>query len=121
MTKDAPLAPQRNQNRQRVLKSAVITFSGGHSTMNCAVRDISETGAKLRFDTPKGPPDTFALRLELDGIEADCEVTWRRVLDVGVKFMAPPRAVAQTRKQTLSSSTALAAKPSLRLRPRGEK
>jgi hypothetical protein len=119
MSDNEPPRDERHGNRQRVLKSATVSFSGGHSTMTCAARNFSATGARLRFDTPKGPPDTFALKIDLDGLAVDCEVTWRRGTEVGVRFLSEPRATTPARKQVIVSSGMPNAKLTLRRPPHG--
>ena len=113
---DAP-ACERVAPRQRVLKACVIAYSGRHITQVAAVRDVSETGARLRVENPLTVPDTFELILDLDGLEADCEVTWRKDKEIGVRFTAL-RVVEPTRVQVVGASDA---KPvvSLRRKPRG--
>ncbi len=113
------VATQRAGNRSRVLKSAMISFSGGQATLECVVRDYSATGARLRMQGLGGPPDTFELLIELDGIKVDCEVTWRRGQECGVKFISPIQRVAPQRKQVVTAPSDPNAKISLRRVPRG--
>jgi PilZ domain len=91
--------------RQRVLKACVIAYSGRHITIAAAVRDVSETGARLRVENGLAIPDTFELLLDLDGLEADCEVTWRKDREIGVRFLAL-RAVEPKRAQVISQPDA---------------
>jgi hypothetical protein len=88
--------------RRRVLKAGVIAINDRRVTFACTVRNVSEAGAQLRTLAPTVAPDTFLLIIELDGIEADCEVTWRRNGDVGVKFLGPARKVAPMRTQSIT-------------------
>jgi hypothetical protein len=69
---------KRRGPRQRVLKGGIVAFNDRRSTLPCIVRDISETGARLRMETMSVlAPDTFLLIIELDGIEAECQVVRR--------------------------------------------
>jgi len=43
------------------------------------------------------------LIVELDGLEANCEVLWRTGNDMGVKFLAAPRIVATKRAQVVEA------------------
>jgi hypothetical protein len=84
--------------------------------MPCFVRDISDTGARLRMDCSMSPPDTFLVIIELDGIEVDCEVVANR-LDLAVAFVSPPRKVSPKRAQIVAALVQ-DAKPSLRRKPK---
>src|SRR5665213_2658728 len=76
---------QRTGQRRRVLKGAKIIFRGGFSTINCVVRDHSETGARLQVDTIVGIPDSFRLQI-LDAPPRDCRVVWRSARELGITF-----------------------------------
>jgi len=108
---------KRRAPRRRVLKGAIVAYNDRRSTMPCSVRDISETGARLRVDGSMNAPDTFLLVIELDGIEADCEVVWRKSPDLAVSFVSPPRKVTPKRAQIVTAITP-DAKPSLRRKPK---
>lgn len=107
-----PKLRERAAVRLRVLKSGIIAFNGRHSTMPCTVRNISATGVRLRSETVDTIPDTFELFIELDGLEAECAVTWRNGRDVGAKFLSTPKHVAPKRKQVVAA----VGPPSLRRR-----
>ena len=94
-----------------MLKGAIVGYNDRHSTMPCAVRDISETGARLRVDG--NAPDTFLLIIELDGLEADCKIVWRKAPEIGVTFVGPVRKVAAKRSQSVTA-VARPTKPSLK-------
>jgi hypothetical protein len=111
-TDDARIAPRR-----RMLKSAKIAYSDRHVTINCMVRDISATGAKLRVEGSVTAPDTFELLIPLDGMEANCEVVWRREADIGVRFLGAPRTVVPKRAQVINALVPTQA-PTLRRKPR---
>jgi hypothetical protein len=100
-----------------VLKSAMIAFHERHSTLTCAVRAISDTGAHLRLDGSVAAPDHFDLIVALDGLEAPCEVVWRKAQDLGVRFTAPPRKVAPRRVQAVVAAVP-SRPPTLRRRPK---
>lgn len=95
----------RSGERRRLLKGGVIAFSARHATLPCMVRDISDTGARLRVGDASAVPDTFELIVELDGLEVDCEVTRRQHNEIGVRFTSEPNYVAPHRKQIVGDST----------------
>jgi PilZ domain len=116
------LAPQaandgRIAPRRRMLKSGKVAYADRHVTVDCLVRDMSATGARLRMEGSVSAPDTFELLIPLDGLEANCQVVWRAGADLGVKFLAAPRIVAAKRTQSISAVTPSRA-PSLRRKPR---
>ena len=95
---DGRIAPRR-----RILKSGIAASNDRRLTVNCTVRDISDTGARLRVEGSITVPDTFELIIELDGLEAPCQVVWRKGGEVGVKFLSAPRIVAAKRAQVVSA------------------
>jgi hypothetical protein len=116
------LAPQagteaRMAPRRRMLKSGKIAYSDRHVTIECMVRDMSATGARLKVDGSVSAPDTFELLIPLDGLEANCEVVWRAGIELGIRFLAAPRMVAAKRTQSISALTPTRA-PTLRRKPR---
>ena len=88
--------------RRRTLKAGVAASNDRHLTVACVVRDVSATGARLRVDGSLTVPDTFELIIEVDGLEANCEVVWRKANEVGVRFMSAPRIVAAKRVQVVN-------------------
>ena len=92
---------KRNSPRRRALKAGIVSLNNGNITLPCVVRDISETGAKLKVDTGRHPPDQFQLQIELDGLLAECTVVWRDGQQLGVEFVEPPTVSAPTRKQVI--------------------
>ena len=115
------LAPQANEARiaprRRMLKSGKVAYSDRHVTIDCLVRDMSATGARLRIEGSVTAPDTFELLIPLEGLEANCQVAWRSGADLGVKFLAAPRIVA-TKRQQVICALAPAKAPTLRRKPR---
>jgi hypothetical protein len=102
-TDDDGYTDLRQSPRRRVLKSGVIAFNGRHCTLTCTVRDISGTGARIRVQSSVNIPDHFDLIIEMDGIEAECEVMWRRGSDVGVRFKGEQHKVKPRRMQVVSA------------------
>lgn len=94
----------RGGPRSRMLKGGVIAFSGRHATIPCVVRDISEGGARLQVAQGSAVPDTFELIVELDGLEAPCQIAWRKPHEVGVSFLAMPRRAAPKRAQVVGQT-----------------
>lgn len=72
----------RIATRHRVLKGASIRFGGG--SIDCTVRNISETGAALDVTSPLGIPTEFTLVTESQ--QRPCRVVWRKEKRIGVTF-----------------------------------
>ena len=104
----------RKAKRHRVLKSAIAAFNDRHCSLACVARDISETGVRLRTDSSVNIPDTFELVIELDGLEASCEVVWRRQNEIGARFLGAPRKCGPRRFQVIDAVAH--ARPSIRKR-----
>ncbi len=109
-------AEVRSKDRRRVLKAGVIAYSGRHVTLKCGIKDLSETGARVIVEGSVAAPDTFELLTEVDGMEVPCHVVWRRGMEVGVRFVAPPRFIDRKRPQIVCQ--AKTAKPTLRRQPK---
>jgi hypothetical protein len=103
----------RGSPRRRVLKAAVAASNDRHLTVACTVRDLSATGARLRVESSLSIPNTFELIIEIDGLEATCDVVWRKANEVGVRFLFAPRMAAARRLQIVNP-LAPAKPPSLR-------
>ncbi len=77
---------RRRVPRRRVLKGAQISFRGLRAAIDCAVRDISEKGARLIVESPIGVPDRFDL-VQNGVAPRFCRVVWRKSTQIGVEFI----------------------------------
>ena len=75
----------RIAERTRVLLGGRIVY-GQDFTCECTIRDLSETGARLRLPASAGVPDSFTLIDLLHGQAYAARVAWRREDAVGVAF-----------------------------------
>ena len=115
LVKDAQ-SDARQASRRRVLKAGIAASNDRRLTIACTVRDVSATGARLRTDGSLQLADTFDLIIELDGLEASCQVVWRKGNEVGVRFLGAPRIVTARRVQVIDPVLPTKA-PSLRRTP----
>ena len=76
---------KRATPRHRVLKRGMLAFSGGGG-LDCTVRNISESGARLDIANPLGIPDTFMLVIETDQFMRRCRAVWSSEQRLGVAF-----------------------------------
>jgi hypothetical protein len=75
---------RRRSPRKKVLKTGYIVFSDKVPKLECAVRDISETGARVQVSTTFGLPANFDFIL--DGVRRPCRVVWRTDTRMGLAF-----------------------------------
>ncbi|MBN9260817.1 MAG: PilZ domain-containing protein [Hyphomicrobium sp.] len=76
--------------RQRVLKSGKIIFAEGNSVVDCIIRNLSVTGARLEVPTTVGLPSEFTLLDAHANRQYAAKVVWRRGETMGVEFTDPP-------------------------------
>ena len=82
---------KRRAPRHRVLKDGKIVMMNNWSVVDCCVRDISETGARLRCVNPSAVPNTFRLMMPFDNSIRDAQVVWRKDELLGIAFTGPAR------------------------------
>ena len=80
----ADMSEHRIAPRQRVLKTGIIEFDGG--LIDCAVRNLSNTGAALSVESLIGIPSDFEL-VFANLSSRTCRVVWRKQNRVGVTFI----------------------------------
>lgn len=66
------------------------------SVVDCSVRDLSETGARIRCKDQSAVPSDFKLLLLAENRIRDARVVWRKDDQLGLQFTgewkaAPPR------------------------------
>ncbi len=86
----------RIAQRQKVLKSGKILVPGNLSVVDCTIRDISESGARLVVGDQMAVPGEFRFVVLMDNTIRDAKVVWRRGGLIGITFTgeakrAPPR------------------------------
>jgi PilZ domain len=77
---------KRDDARRRTLKGARIVYGGGAFTIDCTIRNISTTGARLQVPTSITVPDTFTLIELQGGAGRAATVIWRKGDTIGVRF-----------------------------------
>jgi hypothetical protein len=78
---------KRKELRMEASKAATIAFDDNASVIECAIRNLSLTGACLEVADPVGLPERF--NLVLDTNRHPCRVVWREADRVGVEFEGP--------------------------------
>jgi len=96
MAESAVMAEKRAKRRQKTLLHGFVYYDDSPCAVECVVREISETGARLKFEAPQLPVTAFELDLPLRGQKFRAEVKWQRDNEIGVVFadisdiLAPP-------------------------------
>ena len=76
---------KRAHARHRVLKGGRLAFDGGGG-VDCTVRSLSPTGARLDVASPIGLPESFMLLIEANHFRRRCRPVWSHDTHVGVAF-----------------------------------
>lgn len=85
------ISDKRRSARHRVLKVGKIVMLNNWSVVDCCVRDISATGARIRCQDPAAVPNEFRLLIPHDNTIRPAKVVWRRDDHCGIHFTGPPR------------------------------
>ncbi|MDB5655315.1 MAG: hypothetical protein JWQ94_2928 [Tardiphaga sp.] len=75
---------QRAAPRYRVLKRGMIAFGGGG--IDCTVRNLSATGARVDVESAVGLPATFLLVIEADQFMRRGRSVWCTEQKLGIAF-----------------------------------
>lgn len=84
------VAPKRGARRKRVLKGARLVLGGGMSTINCTIKDVSATGARVRVSDITQVSGMLQLAMP-DGEILDAEVIRNTGLEIGLRFLGDQR------------------------------
>ena len=76
--------------RRRALKEARVVLHDS-STINCILRNLSESGARLEFSDPVTLPDRFDVLLVSANKLVPATRVWERGAAVGIRFTGPER------------------------------
>jgi hypothetical protein len=77
---------RRQGARDKVLYGGVAAVNEHGSTMDCVVRNISDTGACVEFDTAARLPEEMNLTIARKGRSFLARLIWRQANKVGLAF-----------------------------------
>jgi hypothetical protein len=77
---------RRQGARDKVLYGGVAAVNGHGSTMDCVVRNISDAGACVEFDTAAKLPEEMNLTIARKGRSFLARLIWRQANKVGLAF-----------------------------------
>jgi PilZ domain len=76
---------RRTSPRHRVFKGGRLAFPGG-GAVDCVVRNISSSGARIDVANPRGLPEVFTLVIAADQFKRRCHSVWCHDKQIGVAF-----------------------------------
>jgi len=79
------MSDKRAAPRYRVLKRGSIAF-GGTGSIDCTVRNLSISGARLDLVDPVDLPASFMFVIEADQFIRRCRPVWKQDAQVGIAF-----------------------------------
>ena len=79
---------KRIKPRMRTVLAARVEINNGDSTFDCTVRNLSDTGARIKVEAPHTLPETFQIYIIKSDVRYKCEIKWRTVTEVGVHFIS---------------------------------
>jgi PilZ domain len=89
---------KRKTPRRSIRHRALIVGSDKSVLSECAVSDVSATGARLRLSAADDLPDEFYLILSKGAnVQRRCAVKWRSNNNIGVQFVSPVEAIKTVR------------------------
>jgi prefoldin subunit 5 len=80
----AASSERRISKRKRTLLAAKIVFADGASTVDCVIRDLSETGARIRVGSFATLPEDFRLVITGRGEALSAHMVWSHGDEIGV-------------------------------------
>lgn len=100
-------AEHRQEVRQRVFLKGRIRFNNGASSMDCLVRDLSATGARISLSETATLPEVFDLHIPQKDRTYRAILRWRREDGIGVTFEDAAKAAAPAAPEPAPSETAV--------------
>jgi len=64
-----------------------VVYGDQDLTLDCAIRDLSDKGARVRLASPVALPARIHLIEVRKGLAFDCRVTWRNMPEFGLEFV----------------------------------
>lgn len=84
------MADKRLAARQKSFLRGFVYFGNSPSAVDCTVRDISDTGARLKFSGTPLVTDTLTLNIPIKGQTLHAQVKWQCAGEIGIAFIDAP-------------------------------
>ena len=102
------------EHRRKAFKAGIISYQNHALTVDCVIRDISSSGAKLQFQDGVMVPENFTLTIPMEGKRVDCQVRWRHKNQIGAVFVGQMELdTRNARKQSLDLEYVIQKKQSI--------
>ena len=88
---EPPATEHRQSERHRALKTGRVVFGNMSMTLDVTIRDMSDTGARLKVDANANMPGEFYFIVTADQLVARAHVVWRSPKEVGIHYLEPLR------------------------------
>jgi hypothetical protein len=83
-----PPAERRAKPRKRVLFAGVIVYGEGHYAINCRIRDLTETSARVALPASQNLPEEFYFINMKEQTAHKARLVWRKKDDAGLALEA---------------------------------
>jgi hypothetical protein len=80
------MSERRRATRQKSFLRGCIYFNNRRSAIDCLIRDVSQTGARLIFSDTVSVPDVVDLHIPQKDQMLRAHVQWRRGEELGIAF-----------------------------------
>lgn len=80
---------RRKEHRGRTYLGGQAVFNNRWSTIDCLVRNMSESGARLEFPGSVFLPEEFELVIRQRGNSRRVRIAWREAKSLGISFLDP--------------------------------
>jgi hypothetical protein len=77
---------RRPKRRNRVLLGGIVSYAEGKHQFDCAIRDLTDKGARIVVPRNQQFPSSFYLINIRDRIAYDVKIMWNNGKEVGVSF-----------------------------------
>ena len=77
----------RESARGRVLLHGELVWGQGAFTADCAIRDLSTTGARVRLGAAQAVPNRVHLLLPREPVAYEALIAWKNMPDFGLRFV----------------------------------
>ncbi len=77
---------KRSDIRQKSFLRGLVYFENCPSALDCLIRDISQTGARLKFSSPPMGTDILTLTIPVKNQSHRATVQWRAHDEIGIAF-----------------------------------